>query len=226
MTQSVSLWAGVFALGLMVSAGTAYAVPLSNWNVTELNSTGDHVDVTVGANASGQTTLTFQWFPGPSNVLPALGVDMFFYNNSATVGSVDPGVSGFGTLTCEGTGESRYCGSPPAQWHVNYDGGTADGFDGFASSRSGALDGLNTGGITTPIVFTLDTTSTSITEFAAHVRYSNSCSGFVSNRTTTSIGSDSNCAAVPEPPSLLLMGVGLASVGLFVRKKLPTGADG
>lgn len=206
MGPFLPLLIGVFAsFLLLVASEPAQAVILSNWNVSELNTSGDNVTVDVGTNASGQVTLTVRWHegagPGGGDPLSALGIQQFFYNQSDTILSVSGGFS------------------DTSQW--NFDGQEADGFGNFSSRRSSDPGG--TGGITSNLVFTINSsTPGSFTEFAGQVRYSGGCSGWVSNRTTGSIGSDTNCAPspVPEPASLLLVGTGLVATGLFARKRL------
>jgi hypothetical protein len=58
--------------------------------------------------------------------------------------------------------------------------------------------------------------------YAVHVRFSNGCSAFVSDLTTTSAGPDTNCVA-PEPSELSMLVSGLFGIAglFFFRRRLP-----
>lgn len=214
--RRIALLSALLALAVLVSTGPAWAVTiLNNWNVSEFNTSPaagrDRVEVTEGV-AGGFTTLTVQWFAGSSG-LTALGIDAFWYNADTT--------GGVATISSEN--------DPSGVWNTNFDGTTADGFGMFNSNKSDNSGG--TGGIGTAIVFTLSGLESFVlnattaghpvgSKFAAHVRYGNGCSGFVSDGTTTSITSDSNCAPIPEPGTLALVGSGLVGLGTIVRKRL------
>ncbi|NIQ16885.1 MAG: PEP-CTERM sorting domain-containing protein [Candidatus Dadabacteria bacterium] len=189
--------AGFLALGVLISLNSpAHALTLDFWNVTELNNSGDYVEVTFGDDGFGHTTLSVQWFEDDTNDLTttALGIDKFGFTGSVSV------------LTC------------PTGWNCNIGPNHMDGFGFFEQYET---DPGGTDGITSPIVFVLNgIVSESGFEAAAHVRYNGNCSGFVSNRTTTSINDDPNCVAAPEPSSLLLLGSGLIAMGLWGRKRL------
>lgn len=180
----------------------AHAVSLSNWNVTELNTSGDYIDVLVGTNAQGNTTLTIQWVPGAANSLTAIGIDMFGFSSTTSV------------LSC------------PTGWSCNKGSQNMSAFGWFTQFEK---DPGGTGGISSPIVFVLNgsatlTSNSQGAQFAAHVRYGNNCSGFVSDGTassaSTSNGDCGGVSQVPEPSTLLLLGGGLFSLGLL-RKRFP-----
>lgn len=199
---------------VMAPTENAYALPCTNadsvcsmnfWNVTELTASGDAVNATLGGLNSGlYTTLSFQWVSGNATPPAAIGIDMIGWTGSI-------GVSG--------------CA---AGWDCNLGRQNMAGFGRFLQFEK---DPGGTGGIAPDLVtFTLAQGVVGFSafalndhnaQFAAHVRYSDNCSGFVSNGSTTSVGSDGNCGAtrVPEPSTLLLLGVGTLALGIWVARK-------
>lgn len=94
---------------------------------------------------------------------------------------------------------------------------TMDGFGSFADVAS-ATDSPDTD----TILEFLDG-DTAPTEFAAHIKFNDGCTGFVSN--VEGNGSNDNNAGcsngvVPEPSSLMLFGTGLLGIAGFLRRKL------
>ena len=135
---------------------------LTNSNVTELNG---NIDIRVTINNTGASTvLSLQYIS--SNTADPLGLDKFGYNNAALVSSISGNVSDWTPF--------------------NTAGATYDGFGTFLSlQNSGPAE---TGGISGALNFTLNGLVTSFpensngAEFVTHIRYSGSCSGFVSDR--------------------------------------------
>jgi hypothetical protein len=194
------------------------------------------------------STLTVAWVSGNGLVVPtAIGIDKFFFNGAAmkpasagtpavaahcSVGNPSRTMSNCLNNNTKGTwipavpavGPTPAGVSSPG-WSLNTNQSLYNA-DGFTAQYKNSLD--NPGGTqTSGIVFTFaDATQfaadfNASSSFAAHVRYDNSCSGFVSDQTHPGPSSDVNCDAprIPEASSLLLLGPGLLLAGM-VRRKL------
>ncbi len=186
---------GFLALGIIAMSTPAHATTLDHWNTTEILLSGDTVEVTFGTDGSGHTTLSVLWVEGDTTDIlpPAIGIDQFGFTGTVSV------------LTC------------PIGWNCNLGSQNMDGFGSFSQFEQ---DPGGPGGISSPVVFVLSgLLSETGFEAAAHVRYGGDCSGFASNRTASSTERNYNCAPVPEPATLLLMGSGLVAFGLWGRKK-------
>jgi hypothetical protein len=202
MRRSIGFLLGGLVYLTCLVPSTGEAVSLTSWNVTELNGTGDRVEVTIGSSG-GTLTLAVQWIAGAGNLLTPVGIDFFAYNGTASFNSVS-GSSG--------------------AWSDQGSKNMA-GFGSFTHRLHGPGDD---GGIAPALLFTLSGSSVfpfnaSGAQFAAHVRYGNGCSGFVSTAGASSslVGSDSSCGAVrvPEPSSLLLLAVALAFGACLLRSR-------
>ena len=204
-------------------ASQASALMLDSWNDSDLDASGDYIDVTFGT-LSGDSWFSMQWVAGVDNGLQALGLDTVFYNCTAcgefsnkkgddtgTLGGVIGVFTGAaaGTLTTDIT----------ADWTTNF-GGTegGGGFGSFTSRKS--HDGGGTDGISNFLTFVLngdvlsfDPNSNGAT-MDVHVRYEEDCSGWASDGTSSSTSSGSCGGDVPEPTPLLLVSLGLIAIGI------------
>lgn len=213
MKKQVKRYIGSIVLGLGLATlglwGQAYAgscadtlvctFDLTNSNVTQLNGSID-IQVTWD-NTGANTILTVQYISGGPGT-PGF-IETFGYNSDTLTTDVN------GTATEGGSGTWQNVNNPPAN---------VDGFGSFASYYSVSPNqGLG------PFAFTLDGKIFSIpdntagAQFVVHVGgWDSGCSGFVSDGTSNGPSSNPSCGGttVPEPASLMLLGAGLAGIGI------------
>ena len=192
-------------LCFIIPFSQAYALVLDSWNDTDLDASGDHINVTIDSNSMW---FSMQWAAGSNNGLQALGIDTVFYNSPVTVSKVFTG-STAGALTTEVTND----------WKLNF-GGTegGGGFGNFLSKKN--LNGGGTDGISNFITFLLNESfnfapNANNATMDVHVRYEQSCSGWASDGRRNSQDSGScGGGSVPEPTPLVLLAIGLGMLGV------------
>ncbi len=211
MKISKKMWLfGLLLAGMIAHSGLAYATlidtNLTNWNVDDIQLTGDYVHVTTTEDSvNNTTTLTFEFMYGPIQpptiqLSPTKGLDELGWNSTATI------------LTL------------PTGWSPDPSSCNLDGFGCFNPDEGFTGISGNTGAGLGPVSFVLVGTNLSFGnnakghQFAAHVQFGNGCSGFVSDGTHTDTGNNGCTSTVPEPSSLLLLGSGILSLGVIGRK--------
>jgi len=184
----------------------AYDVFLTQWNTNELEAAGDQVKVTIFGN-----TITFLWIDGDGIAPTATNLKELFWKNNVVAegGSAGTGTGDYTSIQDGGTDAG---------------GSQADGFGKFRVKVADADEPNNK--TTGPLSFTFtnsftDLGSTILTaaDFALHVQYTNSCSGFVGG-TNAGSSSNGNCTPIPEPITMFLGGTGLLILGYVARKRL------
>jgi len=184
--------------------GNTCDIYLENPNQVEL----DGIAVKVTIDNTGSNTLLSTGLVANSVANSPIGIDQFYYNHAAIITSVNE-----------------------AGWRTNFDGTQADGFGNLASRTN--LNPTGTGGISSDIVFVLNGIVTEFPEnsqgssFVVHVRFAETCRGYVSNGTPNSVTSEPTCRKpnlVPEftetSIGILITSLYTAAVLLFTRKGL------
>lgn len=188
------------------AAGSVCTVSLTSSNIVQLQ--GIVATVTID-NTGTNTVLTFQVTSNPLVNTP-IGIDQVGWN----YGSNPP--DGYVS-----TSSQNFSGLQAV--NVSNANGSCSSMDGFGQFCIQGQSPANTGGFGNAVSFTLAGQVFSFpgngsgNEFALHVRYSGSCSGFVGGLLGTASNTiDVNCIpatppppAVPEPASLYLLGGGL-----------------
>ena len=216
MSLKSLLAAGALSLCALLPAAPAQAGQCAagntcTFNFNTTNVTGMTVDIEVIINNVTDplhTIITFNFLSdNVSNT--ALGIDQFAWGSANFVAADATSFpAGWSIEGCSGPG------NPECQM---------DGFGGFDESiKSPGGTDLNVTFMLTGVETNFDATSGDGGEFALHIRYSNNCSAFVSDHPSNSTSTNANCTIlrpVPEPGTLLLLGIAVAGIG-YARSRV------
>ena len=198
---------------ICVSSANATVFTLDNWNTTELQTSLDTATVIVGGGTSDGFTcqtneICVHWNDGAGTTTPAVNAIITFAYDDGNSAAAAPG-------TTSETGGST-------AWNFN-GSGNADGFGLFEWNNDKGNGNETTAGTVNWLVFTLASIPSDLSnwDFAAHVQYNDGCSGWVSDRSHPNPGSNVNCdpPPVPEPSTMILVGVGLVGLATWSRKR-------
>lgn len=198
---SFKLGVGILVMGAVMSVGSMASADtittnLTFWNEPVLNAAGDYVRVTLsGSTVGSYNTISFQFVNGDTVTPTGQTVDKLGWN----------GAIGVSSTGC------------PSGWTCNGTANNQAGFGSFSQFETIAPAAQGTG-VTSAITFGLAQAVNGFSTLGtmiAHVRYTDGCSGFVSNIQPRGGASGTSCGSVPEPPLTLLMGMGMVAFGLW-----------
>jgi hypothetical protein len=206
-------------LVLLLPLGQAQAIVLNNWNDADLNASGDVIDIKIG-KIDGDSFFAMKWRAGTDNTLSAIGIDQVYYNCEGCGFTSRPGDDAGTPGGVKAVWEGAIGGDDvTSKWQTNKGGETAGGGFGDFNSRKNQNGGTRAG-VDDWLIFVLNgmVDFTGPPTFAAHVRYEEDCSGWVSDGATKESESGSCGASIPEPATAWLIGLGLGLIG-FARLK-------